>query len=171
MDEALAKIYDELRALAASFMAREQHAQSLQPTALVHEAYERLIGQRNLDPADRSRFFAAAAAIMRRVLIDHARARRADKRGGDERAVTLDTGVVGSASDEPAAVDVLELDAALERLSKVHDRAAKVVELRFFGGLSVPETARSLGVSERLVFDDWAFARAFLHRELSDHAK
>lgn len=170
LDEVIPKIYDELRALAAGFLSGERQAQSLQPTALVHEAYGKLVGQRNLSGADRATFLAAAANVMRRVLIEHARARGAEKRGGGVRPVSLDTGrVEGVAGEESGAggVDVLRLDAALGRLSALHERAARVVELRFFGGLSVPETATALGVSERLVYDDWAFARAVLHRELS----
>lgn len=171
LDAVLPIVYEELRSLAASYMSREGHAASLRPTALVHEAYEKLIGQRNLDPANRPSFFAAAAAIMRRVLIDHARARKADKRGGDSRPVALDSGIVDpTEARPPEPIDVLVLDEALSRLAELHARAAKVVELRYFAGLSAAEAALALGVSERLVFEDWAFAKAFLHRELRSHA-
>lgn len=171
LDAILPLVYEELRSLAAAYMAREGKAPSLRPTALVHESYERMIGQRNLNAADRPAFFAAAAAVMRRVLIDHARARKAYKRGGEARRVMLESGIIDpSTPDVSEAVDVLDLDAALIRLAQMHQRAATVVELRYFAGLSAAETARALGVSERLVFDDWSFAKAFLHRELSKHA-
>lgn len=162
----LPELYDELRALANSFMARESAGHTLQPTALVHEAYQRLLGQRNLAEADRSMFLMAAAATMRRVLVDHARGIGAIKRGGGVRPISLDASHLPATFAADNGLDVQALNLALGRLEALHSRAARVVELRFFAGLSAPETARVLSVSERLVFDDWSFARAFLHREL-----
>lgn len=171
-------VYDELRRLAAAYMKSERLDHTLQPTALVHEAYMRMI-----DPSatqagprvwkNRAHFIGVAAKAMRRVLIDHARGHNASKRGGAgayagggrvwER-VTLDQAI---ASGEAGNTELLELDEAIEKLSKVDPRAARVVELRFFGGLTIAEAALVLGVAESTVEDDWAMARAWLGRELS----
>ncbi len=154
-------LYRELHGMAQRRLARESSS-TLQTTALVHEAYLRLIGQRCVDWRDRGHFLALAATMMRRVLVDRARARRAEKRGGGEAAITL-TDVAAAGLD---AVEVLDVDRALERLASSYPRPARVVELRFFGGLDLEEIAAVVGVTDRTVKRDWAFARAWLAREL-----
>ena len=156
-------LYRELKQMARRRLARVRGDRTLQTTALVHEAYLRLIDQRLVDWQDRGHFLALAATMMRRVLVDGARARRALKRGGGEASVTLtDAAAVGLDS----AVEVLDVDRALERLAAAYPRPARVVELRFFGGLELDEIGAVVGVAERTVKRDWAFARAWLAREL-----
>jgi RNA polymerase sigma-70 factor, ECF subfamily len=157
-------VYDELRRLADSYLRRERPDHTLQPTALVNEAYLRLVDQTRARLRDRSHFFAVAARQMRRVLVDHARRHHADKRGGGARRVSLDE----AAEHAQAArdLDLVALDAALNRLAELDARQARIVELRFFGGLTVEETARALGVSATTVKDDWQSARAWLRREV-----
>jgi len=155
-------VYDELRRLASVYLGRERRDHTLQPTALVHEAFARLIDSTNLGPLDRSHFFAIAANVMRRVLVESARAHKAAKRGGGAKRLTIDANV---ADGEPA-VDVSDLDGALARLAALDERQARVVELRFFGGLTMEQVAEVLGVSKRSAEADWAMARAWLHREL-----
>jgi len=163
--ELLPLIYDELRKLAAARMAAESSGQTLQATALVHEAYLRLIG-----PADNTRwenrghFFAAAAEAMRRILVDAARRKRREKHGGDRQRVDLDT--VAVAAPEPKE-DLVALDIALTRLASEDSQSARLVELRQFAGLTVPEAAQVLGVSPRTADRLWKFARAWLHREIT----
>lgn len=163
--ELLPLVYDELRKLAAIRMAAETPDQTLQPTALVHEAYLRLIG-----PADKARwenrghFFAAAAEAMRRILVDAARRKRREKHGGDRQRVDLDT--VAIVSPEPKE-DLIALDSALTRLASEDAQAARLVELRHFAGLTVPEAAQVLGISPRTADRLWSFARAWLHREIT----
>jgi RNA polymerase sigma factor (TIGR02999 family) len=156
-------VYDELRALAARALQRERSDHTLQPTALVHEAFLRLIDQTHAEYKSRTHFFAIAAQVIRRVLVDHARQHQAAKRGGQWLKVTLDrvedTGGIN-------ALDLLGLDEALTRLSALDERQGRVVELRFFGGLSVEETAATLDVSPRTVEEDWRMAKAWLKREL-----
>ena len=161
-------VYRELRQLAAGHMRGERHDHTLQPTALVHEAYMRLTGQRELSFENRAHFFGVAAGVMRRILIDHARAVRADKRGRGEAKVSVDDilEVVGTESPDY----LIELDQALDRLAALDDKQARVVELRFFGGLSVEETAEVMGVTSRTINRHWRVARAWLHRELSQQA-
>lgn len=155
-------LYDELRKLAASFLRSEGIGHTLQPTALVHEAYIRMTSQR-MDWHDRAHFMAIAAKTMRRVLIDHARKRLAGKRGkGESIAVTGPDD-----QDDGRALDMLALDDALRTLAEKDARAAKVVELQFFGGLNVAETAEALGISAATAKRDWSFARAWLKRELT----
>jgi RNA polymerase sigma factor (TIGR02999 family) len=162
-------LYEQLRRLAHEFVRREAAGQPLQATALVHEAYLRLVDARTVDWRDRSHFFAVSATIMRRILIDAARARRAVKRGGQavhvnhETAVDLDA-LPGSGSAEAAAL--CALDDALTSLGRLDARRAQVVELRFFGGLTVDETAQVLRVSPQTVMRDWGLAKAWLAREL-----
>ncbi len=156
-------VYDEFRALARFYLHQERVNHTLQPTALVHEAYMKLVDQTRVDWQGRSHFFAVAAQAMRRILVDHARSKNRDKRGGGRARVTLDEAVALSPEKEE---DVLALDEALEKLAKLDPRQAKVVEMRFFGGLSVEEAAEALGVSKRTVEGDWTFARAWLAREL-----
>ncbi len=165
--ELLPLVYDELRKLAAVRMAAEAPDQTLQPTALVHEAYLRLVG-----PADglrwdnRGHFFAAAAEAMRRILVDSARRKRREKHGGDRHRAELD-GIPDPDSDPRE--DLIALDAALTRLSAEDPQAARLVELRHFSGLTVPEVAQVMGISPRTADRVWAFARAWLHRELTEN--
>jgi RNA polymerase sigma factor (TIGR02999 family) len=156
-------VYDRLRDLAGSYMQKERANHTLQATALVSEAYLRLLDGETVDFADRAHFFAVAAQAMRRILIDHARRKKAGKRGGDWDRVVLDAAL---ASQEDGGVDILELNEALTRLSEIDGRKAKAVELRFFGGMTNEETARALGVAPKTAEADWYFARAWLRREL-----
>jgi RNA polymerase sigma-70 factor (ECF subfamily) len=169
--EALARlVYAELRRRAASALRREADGHTLQPTALVHEAWMRLDGQRGARWESRTQFFAVAAQMMRRVLVDHARTRRALKRGAAPVQVTLgEVDRVGAAPDAASAtdsVDLLALDDALARLAELDPRKSRLVELRYFAGLSIPECAVALGVSQATVGREWAVARAWLRREL-----
>jgi RNA polymerase sigma factor (TIGR02999 family) len=156
-------IYAELRKLASSHRRGESPAHTLQTTALVHEAYLRLNGQREVAWKNRGHFFALASQAMRRILVDHARRRKAAKRGGALAPSPRDSIVVAVAGP----IDLVVLDVALEKLERVDPQEAKVVELRFFAGLTVPEVAAALGVSRATVERDWTAARAWLHRELS----
>jgi RNA polymerase sigma factor (TIGR02999 family) len=162
-----AMVYDELRALAAAYLRRERAGHSLQPTALVHEAFLKLIDSKELKANDRRHFFAIAANTMRRVLVEHARTKGAAKRGGGQRRVTL-TGIKDAGPD--AEAEVVALDEALKKLSALDERQARIVELRFFGGLPVEDVADLLGVSKRTVEGDWTLARAWLLRELAERA-
>lgn len=161
-------VYDELRALAEALFRRERHEVTLQPTALVHEAFLRLIagGEKNWE--GRAHFFALAATAMRHVLTDHARRRSADKRGGDWGKVSLawTPGAEGAGSPADAALDAMALDEALTRLATTNPRQARIVELRFYAGLEVDEVARVLGVSPRTIDLDWRIARARLRQML-----
>lgn len=158
----LAVVYDELKRIAHRQLGRERQGHTLQTTALVHEAYLRLVDQTRVSWRDRGHFFAVASTLMRRVLVDHARARLADKRA--HQRVTLSA--AGEVAAEDAAFEVIDLDSALERLAAGYERPARVVEMRYFGGMELAEIAAVLAVSERTVKRDWAFARAWLAREL-----
>jgi RNA polymerase sigma factor (TIGR02999 family) len=162
----LPAIYDELRRQAARAMRREDGAHTLQATALVHEAYLRLVDQRRVEWRSRAHFFGVAAQMMRRVLVDHARTRLAAKRGGALQRVTL--GDVGAGAEDAGSdeLDVLALHDALERLAAFDPDQARLVELRYFGGLGIEDTAEALGVSPATVKREWAVARAWLRREL-----
>ena len=164
MDELLPLVYDELRRLAKRHMGSERPGHVLQATALVNEAYLRLIDIRHAQWQDRAHFFAMAARLMRRVLVDVARAQKNRKRGGALHRVTLD-GNLPVSSETPE--DLIAIDEALRSLAAQYDRKSQVVELRFFGGLSVEETAEVLKVSEETVMRDWKFAKSWLMRELS----
>lgn len=157
-------LYDRLREIAGIYMNRERADHTLQPTALVNEAYLKLIRTPDRQEGDRARFLGVAARAMRQVLVDHARARDCDKRGGDWARVTL-TGI-GTRGETDEVIDALELDAALHKLASADERAARVVELRFYGGLTIPEAASLLGVSHTTVESDWVFARAWIRREI-----
>lgn len=162
-------LYEQLRALAGSLLVEERRGHSLQPTALVHEAYLRLIDQQKVDKDDRAAFFGLAATLMRRILVDHARARRRMKRGGGARRVMLRESLApGVAPDDEWSVDVEVLNAALERLAELDDRKARLVELRFFGGLDEPQAAETLGISRATAARDWRFARAWLAHEIEE---
>lgn len=157
-------VYDELHRLAHYYLKREQAGHSLQTTALVNEAYLRLVQARDLKWQDRAHFFAVSANVMRHILTDEARARRAGRRGGGVVTVVFDDVLDSEKGAED--LDLIALDLALRGLAKVKPRQSKVVELRYFGGLSVQETACVLGVSEDTVMRDWRFARAWLKREM-----
>ena len=159
----LARVYAELRRMARGQLRRE-HLSTLEPTALVHEAFLRLVDQKRAEFHDRSHFFAIAATVMRRVLVDQARARLADKRHHLAVPLAVATDLAGSLDRDP---ELLDLDRALERLAVEHARAARVVEMRFFAGLGEREIGEALGVGERTVKRDWAFARAWLLADLA----
>ncbi len=161
-DRLVPLVYSELHDLAVHYMRNERADHTLQPTALVHEAYLRLVDQRNATWQNRSHFFGIAAQAMRRILVDHARRKRATKRAGGER-VTLDESV---AEAPQRSVDLIALDDALVKLAALDPRQAKVVELRYFGGLDIEQVAESIGISPATVKRDWTFARAFLQREM-----
>ena len=161
----LSLIYSELRRIAARYMRGERADHSLQPTALVHEAYLRLHNMGSVDWQSRTHFLAVAAHTMRRILVDHARAKKAGKRGLDWNQVELDVDQIYCASQ--ATVDTIELDEALTRLAAFDERQAKIVEMRFFGGLSEQEIGLSMGISERTVKREWRIAKAWLYQELS----
>jgi RNA polymerase sigma-70 factor, ECF subfamily len=156
-------IYDELKRLARSYMRRERPDHTLQPTALVHEAYLKLIRQQTVNWQGRSHFIGIAAQLMRRILIDHARGHLREKRGGSKVVLPLNEALVFSPEHSE---DLVRLDEALERLSKLDARQSRIVELRFFGGLSVEEASEILGVSPKTVKRDWAVAKAWLYGEL-----
>jgi RNA polymerase sigma factor (TIGR02999 family) len=158
-------IYGELRRIAVRYMRREPAGHSLQPTALVHEAYLKLHKMHAIDWQSRSHFFAVSAHTMRQILVDHARARNAGKRGVEWNQVSFEVGQLAAAS-EPT-INIVELDEALGRLETFDRRQAKVVEMRFFGGLSEDEISAELGISERTVKRDWRVAKAWLFHELS----
>lgn len=168
LDELFPIVYDELRRLASAQMNHEGTGHSLQATGLVHEAYMRLITQQNLSLESRSLFFGIAANTMRRILIDHARTRKRQKRGGGMERVGLSGAgdELGDSQQSTNDVDVEELDEALTKLAGLSERCARLVELRFFGGLTVDEAAITLGVSSRQAADDWRVAKAFLAKEL-----
>ena len=158
-------VYDQLRALAASHFSRQPVGHTLQPTALVHEAYLKLAGGENARWESRAHFFAVAARAMRQILMNHARDKAAAKRGGGWHKITLDEAVTppGSASRE---IDLIALDEALDKLGGLSERQARIIELRYFGGLTIDETAHVLGLGTTTVEDDWHLAKAWLRREL-----
>lgn len=156
-------VYKHLRRIAASYLRGEAGAHSLQPTALVHEAYLRLTGVQKIDWQSRSHFFAVSATVMRRILVDHARASHARKRGNGWDAVSLNEAIVPSPERAP---EIIALDEALISLAAFDERKAKIVELRFFAGMSEEETGAVLGVSARTIKRDWRVAKAWLFKEL-----
>jgi RNA polymerase sigma factor (TIGR02999 family) len=167
VDRLLPLLYEELHRQAERAMRREDERHTLQATALVHEAYLRLVDQNRVQWKNRAHFFGVAAQVMRRILVDHARGRLAEKRGGGAQRITLDDANVGANGDAAGDVDVLALHEALERLAVLDVLQAKVVELRYFSGLNIEETAVALDVSPATVKREWAVARAWLKRELS----
>lgn len=160
-------VYEELRRLARNYLGRERADHTLQATALVHEAYLRLVDDNSVTWKDRAHFYGIAARLMRRILVDHARAHNAAKRGGLEQKVTLD-----EARDLPMkeAIELVALDGALENFARTYPRKSEVVELKFFGGLDMKEISKVLDVSEKTVLRDWNFAKLWLCRELGAHA-
>ena len=160
-------LYEDLRRVAAAYLSRERAGHSLSPTELVHEAYGRLVDQDRVNWQGRTHFLGIAAQAMRRILVDHARRRLTDKRGGDWHRISLE--VVGTDAID-ATLDheqLLALDAALDRLGELDPRQASIVEMRYFGGMSVPEVAAALGIGRRTVDRDWMHARSWLKRELA----
>ena len=170
--EALARIlplvYEELRRLAARHLNNERADHTLSPTALVHEAYLRLAQHRNHNWNSRAHFFAAAACIIRRILVNYAEAKRAKKRGGGIRILHLDDAAVEASGQHE---DLLALNEAMNKLAQIDERKSQIVELRVFGGLTVEEVASYLGISTRSVHYDWRLARAWLHREISQESE
>lgn len=164
-DRLLPLVYDELRALAASYFVRQSAGHTLQPTALVHEVYLKLAASERIEWQGRAHFMAVAARAMRQILINHARDKGAAKRGGDWQRITLEQAVtprIGAGRE----IDLLALDMALQNLARLSERQARIVELRFFGGLTIDETAHVLGVGTTTVEDDWRLARAWLSHQL-----
>ena len=159
-------VYTELRRLASSYMRKERTDHTLQATALVHEAYLKLIEQRAVSWQSRAHFFGISAQIMRRILVDHARGHLRDKRGGGQIEVPLDEAIVFAPQQSS---ELVKLDQALDRLVQFDPRQAKIVELRFFGGLTVEETAEVMAISPKTVKRDWSIAKAWLHGELKQN--
>ncbi len=165
LDQIVPIVYDELRRQAARFLRREQAGHTLQTTALIHEAYIRLVDQRNVKWQNRAHFFGIAAQLMRRILVDHARTKKRAKRGGSGIRVSMtDATLVTKGRD----LDAVALDEALDKLAVLDPQQARVVELRFFSGLTVEETAEVLSISAATVKRDWSMAKAWLHREITD---
>ena len=158
-------VYSELRRLASNYLRRERIGHTLQPTALVNEAYLKLVDQRNARWQNRAQFFGIAAQLMRRILVDHARQNHAAKRGGSEKQRLSITSAEGFV--KKSEVDLLALNEALDQLSKIDPQQGRIVELKFFGGLSIEETAEVLGIGHATVERDWKMARAWLRRQLS----
>ncbi len=164
-EELLPLVYQELRKLASNYLQNERRDHTLQATALVHEAYLRLVDWENVSWQNRSHFFAVSAQVMRHILVDHARKKKAEIHGGNLQKLSLDEAISFSNSRE---VNLVELDDALKELEKLDKRQAKIVELRFFAGLTIEETAHALDVSTMTVSRDWNFAKAWLFRRLSN---
>ena len=161
-------VYRELRRMTARYLRRERNQHTLQPTALVHEAFLKLVGQRDVRWQNRAHFFGVAAQLMRRVLVDYARERAAGKRGGGVGRLPLEDSMAIGVSNH---IDIIAVDDALNRLATVDPDQVRLVELRFFGGLTIEETAEVLGWSSASVKREWAIARAWLHREISGAAR
>jgi len=167
LDKLMPAVYDELRRQAARYLRRERAGHTLQTTALIHEAYVRLVDQRNVEWQNRAHFFGIAAQMMRRILVDHARTKKRAKRGGSDVKISLaDATILVKEQD----LDVVALDEALTRLAEIDEQQSRIVELRFFSGLTVEETAEVMGISPATVKRDWSMAKAWLHRELSGEA-
>jgi len=164
LDRATALVYHQLKGLARHYLASERREHSLQPTALVHEAYLRLAGQQEADFTNKAQFVALAAQMMRRVLLDYAKARQRVKRGGAPQRIELQSAVAISPAK---TVDLIDLDRALQRMAEMDERLVRVVEMRYFGGLSIEEIAGVLGVGVATVSRDWSAARLFLTKELT----
>jgi RNA polymerase sigma factor (TIGR02999 family) len=163
-EKLFALMYEDLHRLAQRYLGRERRGHTFQPTALIHEAYLKLIGQSGIDWKGKTHFFAVGAQAMRRILIDHERGRRRAKRGGKRLRIELDENVALSPQRDE---DIVALDEALSKLAKSDPRQATIVELRFFGGMSVAEVAEVLGISKRTVESEWTMVRAWLRRELT----
>jgi RNA polymerase sigma factor (TIGR02999 family) len=171
VDSVFPIVYAELRRLADRHLAQESPGHTLSPTALVHEVYLRLAGDADASWQGRAHFFGVASRAMRQVLVDHARRRRASKRGGEWNRVTLHTDATPAGAQVSLEFELLDVHDALERLASLDERTARVVELRFFGGLTLEEVAEVLGVSRRTAAEDWSLARAWLARELGSETR
>ena len=171
LERLLPMVYAELRAIAARHLRSERPGHTLQPTALANEAYLRLRGLSDVPWHDRSHFFAIASRIMRRILVDHARAKMADKRGAGPERVPFAEGLQDERQPSMDAVELIDLDRALDQLAAAEPRLSRLVELRFFGGLNIDESAALLGCSPRTAKRDWAFARAWLLNRLGTAAR
>lgn len=165
VNQILPHIYDELRRLAGNYLRRERSDHTLQPTALVHEAYMKLIDQKKVKWQNRAHFFGIAAQVMRRILMDHARKHSAEKRGGEAEKLPIEEEILVVSHGRSA--ELLALDEALEKLAQFDETKAKIVELRYFGGLSIEETAEVMGVSVPTINRHWRMAKAWLHAEVS----
>ncbi|MBX3352940.1 MAG: sigma-70 family RNA polymerase sigma factor [Phycisphaeraceae bacterium] len=159
-------VYAELHSLAEAFFRRERQEHTLQPTALVHEAYLRLVDQTSIEWKSRNQFFVIAAKAMRNILVDHARSRGRLKRGGDWREVTLDAVEADLGGTETDPIDLIAVSEALDRLSRLDERKARLVELRFFAGLNEADAAELMGIARSTASEEWRMARAWLHNEL-----
>ena len=168
LDALLPQVYDELRRIAASYLARERPDHTLQPTALVHEAYLRLVNQHSVDWRNRAQFFGLAANMMRRILVNHAEAKRAEKRGRGDEPVLLEEATVAA---EEIDVDLLALDDALRKLTAVDSEKSKLVEMKFFAGMTINEIAAVSGKSTATIEREWAFARGWLYKTLTDEQR
>ncbi|HLN98403.1 MAG TPA: sigma-70 family RNA polymerase sigma factor [Pyrinomonadaceae bacterium] len=167
LDKLMPLVYDELRRLARQQMRHERAGHTLQTTALVNEAYLRLVNQHRAQWQNRAQFFGVAARVMRRILVDHARSRHRLKRGGFEHKVSLDEAAKVS---QGQATDLLAVHEALKKLETLNERMGRIVELRFFGGLSIDETAEVMKISPGTVMKDWTFAKAFMHEAISNES-
>jgi RNA polymerase sigma-70 factor, ECF subfamily len=165
LDKLMPFVYDELHRQAARYLRRERSDHTLQPTALINEAYLKLIDQKEVAWESRTHFFALAANAMRQILVDYARTKHRKKRGGDDVKIPLEETLIIATSEKN--IDLMALDEALNRLEKFDDQQVRVVELRFFSGLSLEETAEALHISRATAAREWAMARAWLHRELT----
>jgi len=165
VNQILPRIYDELRKLASSYLRRERADHTLQPTALVHEAYMKLIDQKKVHWQNRAHFFGIAAQVMRRILLDHARKHNADKRGGEAEKLPIEEEILVVSHEKSA--ELIALDDALETLAKMDPQKAKIVELRYFGGLSIEETAEVMGVSVPTINRQWRMAKAWLYGQIA----
>lgn len=165
LEDLMPLVYSELHRQAAGFLRKERHNHTLQPTALINEAYLRLIDQNDKQYNSRAHFFAIAAKLMRRILVDHARRRNREKRGGIAETLLFDETLV--MVDNAQNVDLIALDEALTRLGEIDERQTSIVELKYFSGLTLEETAETLGISRTTVAQDWAIAKAWLYRELN----
>ncbi len=164
LDRLMPLVYDELRQLARTYLRRQGNQNSMQPTALVNEAYLRLVNQREVNWENRAQFFGLAAKLMRNLLVDYVRVRCAAKRGGGQYNLSL---TYADQATRESEIDLLALDEALSRLAALSERQSRIIELRFFGGLTIPETSAALGVSHATVEREWNAARAWLYSELS----
>ncbi len=165
LDKLMPLVYEELHRQAARFLRRERSDHTLQTTGLIHEAYLKLVDQRKVHWESRTHFFAIAANLMRRILVDYARSKKRDKRGGDIVKLPLEEAELVAGKER--GIDLIALDEALTRLEKIDERQARIIELRYFGDLTLEETAKALKISRTTVADDWAMAKAWLHRELT----
>ncbi|MEP6703859.1 MAG: sigma-70 family RNA polymerase sigma factor, partial [Acidobacteriota bacterium] len=165
LEKLMPLVYNELHKQAARYLRRERPNHTLQTTALIHEAYVKLVDQREANWESRNHFFAIAAQAMRRILIDYARARRQEKRGGDNVTLALDDAALIITDERD--IDLLALDQALNRLAKIDEQQVRIVELRYFSGLSLDETAEAIGISRATVAREWSVAKSWLRRELT----